>query len=125
MIVLLDAHAFLWWLAGDPKLQPDAASAIEDPVNDVLVSAATIWEIAIKREMGKLQAPEDLSADVERAGFSGLPISLADARRAGGLPRHHRDPFDRMLIAQALRLEATIVSRDRSFDAYGVPRLAA
>jgi PIN domain nuclease of toxin-antitoxin system len=125
MIVLLDAHAFLWWLAGDPKLRAAAASAIQDPMNDVLVSAATIWEIAIKREMGKLEAPEDLSADVERAGFSGLPINLADATRAGALPRHHRDPFDRMLVAQALRLEATIVSRDRAFDAYGVPRLAA
>lgn len=125
MILLLDAHALLWWLARDPRLQSPASAAIADPANDVLVSAAVVWEIAIKRELGKLDAPDDTPAEIERAGFSGLPVTLSDAERAGGLPRHHRDPFDRMLVAQALRLDATVVSRDRAFDAYGVSRLVA
>ncbi len=125
MILLLDAHALLWWLTSDPKLRASAASALREPANDVLVSAATIWEIAIKRALRKLDASGDLAVDVERAGFDALPITIADAESAGGLPPHHRDPFDRMLVAQALRLDATVVSRDRAFDAYGVARLPA
>ena len=124
MILLLDAHAFLWWLR-DEELDRNARESIAAPSNDVLVSAATAWELEIKRALGKLQAPDDLVATIEAAGFGCLPILGEDAVRAGRLPLHHRDPFDRMILAQALRLDATIVSRDPSFQAYDVPILAA
>ena len=125
MILLLDANALLWWLADDPTLSRRARRAIRDPANDVLVSAASVWEIEIKRAIGKLAAPDGVVAAVESAGFLALPITLGDAERAGRLPPHHRDPFDRMLIAQASRLDAVIATRDTVFAAYGVDTLSA
>jgi PIN domain nuclease of toxin-antitoxin system len=125
VILLLDAHAFLWWLSDDDELDREARRSIAAPANDVLVSAATVWELEIKRGLGKLQAPTDLVATIEAAGFDCLPILGVDAASAGRLPLHHRDPFDRMILAQALRLDATIVSRDRAFTAYEVPILPA
>lgn len=125
MILLLDAHAVLWWLADDPTLHRAARSAIADPANDVLVSAASIWEISIKRALGKLIAPTSLAAACEEAGLGVLPITGDDAERAGSLPTHHRDPFDRMLVAQAHRIGALIVSRDGVFAAYGTDVLPA
>jgi PIN domain nuclease of toxin-antitoxin system len=125
VILLLDAHAVLWWLADDDTLERQARAAIADPTNDVLVSAATVWEIAIKRSIGKLDAPIGLTEIIGRTGFDVLPITGADAEHAGELPRHHRDPFDRMLVAQATRLRALIVSRDAAFAAYGVAVLKA
>ena len=125
MIALVDANALLWWLAGDRTLSRAAARAIRDPDNDVLVSAATIWEIEIKRSLGKLQAPDGITDTARAAGFDILPITGADAERAARLPRHHRDPFDRMLVAQALRLEAVIVTRDARFAAYGIDVIRA
>lgn len=85
----------------------------------------TIWELEIKRALGKLEAPSDLVATIQAESFSCLPVLGEDAARAGRLPLHHRDPFDRMLVAQATRLDAVIVSRDRAFDAYEVPVLRA
>lgn len=125
MIVLVDAHALLWWLAADDRLDPSAARSLADPTNDVLVSAATVWEIEIKRLAGRLEAPSSLLEDLTRAGLDALPFTATDAIDAARLPPHHKDPFDRMLVAQALRLAATIVSRDAVLDAYGVHRLAA
>lgn len=125
MILLLDAHAVLWWLGDDPTLTPQARSAIADPSNDVLVSAASIWEIEIKRALGKVVAPAGLVDAVDDAGFAVLPITGPDAERAGSLPPHHRDPFDRMLVVQAERLGALVVSRDRAFDLYGTHVLTA
>ncbi len=125
MILLLDAHAVLWWLGDDPTLAPQARSAIADPSNDVLVSAASIWEIEIKRAVGKLDAPAGLVDAMDDAGFAVLPITGPDAERAGSLPPHHRDPFDRMLVVQAERLGALVVSRDRAFDLYGTQVLTA
>lgn len=125
MILLLDDHTILWWLADDPALDPLARSAIADPMNDVLVSAASVWEIEIKRALGKLDAPAGLVSSLEEAGFDVLPITGQDAERAGSLPAHHRDPFDRMLVAQADRLGAIVVSRDPSFLAYGTDVLSA
>lgn len=125
MILLLDAHAVLWWLADDATLAPAARSAIADPANDVLVSAASIWEIEIKRALGKLVAPAGLVGAVEDAGFDVLPITGPDAERAGMLLPHHRDPFDRMLVAQADRIGAIVVSRDATFLSYGVDVLSA
>jgi PIN domain nuclease of toxin-antitoxin system len=125
VILLLDAHAALWWLADDATLDVAARSAIADPTNDVLISAASIWEIEIKRALGKLTAPRGLVDAVADAGFDVLPITGVDAERAGSLPAHHRDPFDRMLVAQAERLGAIVVSRDPAFGAYGIDLLTA
>ena len=125
MILLLDAHAVLWWLADDGELATEAREAIADPLNEVLVSAATVWEIEIKRALGKLDAPPRLADAIQTAGLSGLPISLHDAERAGRLPQHHSDPFDRMLVAQAERLDAILVTRDPVFSAYDVESLPA
>lgn len=125
MILLLDAHAVLWALAGSPELRPDTRSALENSSNEVLVSAGTVWEIEIKRVAGRLQAPDDLLEAMEATGFSALPITAADARNAARLPRHHGDPFDRMLVAQAERLDALIVTRDAALGAYDVELLPA
>jgi PIN domain nuclease of toxin-antitoxin system len=125
MILLLDAHALLWWLADDPTLDRAAFGAIEDPANDVLISSATVWEIAIKRALGKLEAPNGLVEAADRAGIDIVPVTGADAETAGALPVHHRDPFDRMLVAQASRIGAFLVSRDQAFGAYGVAVLPA
>jgi PIN domain nuclease of toxin-antitoxin system len=125
VILLVDAMAVLWWLAEDDRLAPGAAESLADPANDVLVSAATIWEIEVKRVAGRLQAPQGVLEDLQRAGIDAIPLTATDAVDAARLPAHHRDPFDRMLVAQALRLDATIVSRDAALDAYGVNRLPA
>ena len=125
MILVLDAHALLWWLRDDPTLDRAARASVADPANEVLVSAATVWELEIKRELGKLQAPDDLLGVLADEEFDCIPVVGADAVRAARLPMHHRDPFDRMILAQALRLDAVIVSRDGAFDPYDVPVLRA
>lgn len=125
MILLLDAHALLWWLDDNPELAAQARDSIADPLNDVLVSAATVWEIEIKRALGKLQAPMGLVDVLEPAGLGALPITLRDAESAARLPGHHRDPFDRMLVAQAQRLDAILVTRDEVFPQYGIETLPA
>ncbi|HET9344726.1 MAG TPA: type II toxin-antitoxin system VapC family toxin [Candidatus Limnocylindrales bacterium] len=125
MILLVDAMAVLWWLADDERLAPEAAASLADPANDVLVSAATIWEIEVKRAAGRLEAPTELLGDLTRAGMEGIAFTPTDAVDAASLPTHHKDPFDRMLVAQTLRLDATIVSSDPVLDAYGVNRLPA
>jgi len=125
VILLLDAHALVWWLVNDPKLSPVARGAIADATNDVIVSAATAWELAIKRAAGKIDLPDDLAIAVDEAGFSGLPVTIQDAEVAASLPMLHRDPFDRMLVAHARRIDATIVTRDAQLEPYGVPILPA
>lgn len=115
----------LWWLADDPTLDSQARAAVADPDNDVLVSAATVWEVAIKRALGRLEAPPGLVMAAGQAGIDVLPVTGADAELAGALPAHHRDPFDRMLVAQATRLSALLVSRDDAFAAYDVNVLRA
>jgi PIN domain nuclease of toxin-antitoxin system len=122
--LLIDTHALLWWLA-DAGLSPQARDAISDPGNLVLVSSATAWEIAIKKALGKLSAPEDLQWQLQAGGIAELPITIAHAHAAGQLPRHHDDPFDRMLIAQAFAEGLTIATRDQRFGSYGVPLLPA
>jgi PIN domain nuclease of toxin-antitoxin system len=119
VILLLDAHTLLWWLADDPALGRSARDAIADPGNEVLVSAVSVWEIEIKRALGKLTAPAGLVEAIEASGIGTLPITADDAEKAGRVPSHHRDPFDRMLIAQAERLDAVVVSRDPAFAPYG------
>ena len=125
MILMLDAHALLWWLDDESTLDRAARASIASPANDVVVSAATVWELEIKRAMGKLDAPADLLEALEAEEFDCLPILGDDAIAAARLPMHHRDPFDRMVVAQALRLDAVVVSRDRALDAYGVAVLRA
>jgi PIN domain nuclease of toxin-antitoxin system len=125
MILILDAHALLWWLRDEPSLDRAARASIADPANDVSVSVATIWELEIKRAVGKLEAPDDLLELLDTEDFGCIPIVGDDAITAARLPMHHRDPFDRLILAQALRLDAIVVSRDRAFDAYDVPVLRA
>jgi len=121
--LLLDTHALLWWLA-DESLTEQAREAIADPGNLVMVSAASAWEISIKKALGKLSAPDDLEQQVNDSGFAELPISIAHGVAAGRLPRHHDDPFDRMLIAQAFEGGLIIVTHDRRFSDYNVATLS-
>lgn len=117
---LIDTHALLWWLADDPALPSRARDAIAAPEAEPLVSVASLWEIAIKRRLGKLQAPTTLPDTIAAEGFGWLTIEPEHAWQVGLLPDHHRDPFDRLLIAQALLEDLPIVSRDETFTAYGV-----
>ncbi len=123
--LLLDTHVLLWWLAHDPALGPEAHKAIRDARNDVYVSAATTWEASIKKALGKLEVPDDLDRIVEEERFLKLPISLYHGQMAGQLSAHHRDPFDRMLVAQAQAEGLTVVTADRNIPRYGVQTLPA
>ena len=127
MRVLLDTHALLWWLSDDASLPGSARKIIALPANSVLVSAASAWEIATKVRIGKLPSATDLASDfaahLDQEGFEVLPISLEHAVRAGLLPGPHRDPFDRMLIAQAQSENIPLVSNDAVFDNYKVRRI--
>lgn len=124
MRLLLDSHAFFWWLADDPKLKAEAQQAIADPASVVHVSAATVWELSIKAALGKLDLDgADLLQEIEENDFVELPITARHAFGAAGLPRHHDDPFDRMLIAQARVEGLTIITRDPAFQSYGVALL--
>jgi PIN domain nuclease of toxin-antitoxin system len=119
--LILDTHAALWWLADDDRLGAVAAELLGDAANVALLSAAVVWEVAIKRSLGRLDAPDDLVATLLGGGAQALPIKLAHAEQVARLPWHHRDPFDRMLVAQAAVEQAVVVSRDPALLAYGVP----
>jgi PIN domain nuclease of toxin-antitoxin system len=119
--LLPDTHAVLWWLADDPRFGARAARELVNGRNQVLLSAVVIWEVAIKRGLGKLDAPEDLVDTLVQAGAGPLPITLGHAAALEALPLHHRDPFDRLLIAQAQIEQAALVSRGPYFPGYGVP----
>ena len=114
MSLLLDTHALLWWLTDDPILSTPAREALADPAQDLFVSAASAWEIAIKSNMGKLHVTSDWLESVEAGGITPLDMPLL-----------HRDPFDRMIVAQAQALGLTIVTRDRNIARYDVPVLRA
>ena len=124
-LLLLDTHVFLWWLRDDPKLGPKARAAIADPANAVFVSAATAWEIAVKRASGKLEAHGDVVEWIAESDFDELAIEVDHAVAAAELPRHHTDPFDRMLVAQAQLEELTLVARDDALERYDVELLDA
>jgi PIN domain nuclease of toxin-antitoxin system len=120
MPLLLDTHVVLWWLVDDPGLSEAIKDSLDhDP--DVYVSTATVWEVAIKHALGKLVGPTDLPEQVRDSGFRSLLIADEHAIVAARLPRHHRDPFDRMLIAQALVEGLTLVTRDPEIQKYAVP----
>jgi PIN domain nuclease of toxin-antitoxin system len=122
--LLLDTHVLLWWLADDPALSKQARALIANEP-EVFASAASAWEIAIKRALGKLEAPEDLLSVLEVGGIRRLPIDLQHAAVAGALPRHHDDPFDRMLVAQAQREGLTLLTSDARISRYAVTVLPA
>ena len=125
MRLLVDTNALIWWFDDDASLSPKARAAIADPQNEVFASSLSFAEIAIKQGLGKLDGPfisDDLLAE---QGISPLPLTPRHGRRVVELPLHHRDPFDRLLIAQALEEGLTIVTADARFRAYGVPLLAA
>lgn len=127
MRLLLDTHALLWWLSDNPQLTKPATRAIANTRNTVIVSAASAWEIATRVRLGKLPTAVDLVADfvaqMEQEGFQLLAVSVEHAIRGGMLPGPHKDPFDRMLIAQAQAEHLPIVSNETAFDAYGVRRV--
>jgi PIN domain nuclease of toxin-antitoxin system len=125
--LLLDTHALIWWLAGDEALTRRARDAIAADGAEVFVSAASAWELATKHRTGRLPGLDavmlDFAGILARQGFVGLPITLRHGELAGGLPGPHHDPFDRMLMAQAMIEDLWLVSNEAPFDAYGVRRL--
>lgn len=125
MKLLLDTHTVLWWLDDPSVLSQTAREAIAEPGNEVLVSAAVCWEIAIKRRLNKLVAPADLRGALRSCGFIELNITPVHALATETLPAHHRDPFDRMLVAQAILEGATLVSRDPIMASYDIPTITA
>ena len=120
MSLLLDSHVLLWWLEGNPRLGSRVRDLLADPKRRVYVSAATVWEIGIKQALGKIMVPEALVDVIEAEGFDELPISARHAQAASLLPNHHRDPFDRMLAAQAMLENMRLVSHDKALLAYDV-----
>lgn len=127
MRLLLDTHAFIWWFEGSDRLPAVVREAIGVSANDVFVSAATAWEIATKHRLGKLDGVDELALSLPRyissQRFESLPVTVEDGVRAGALPGPRRDPFDRMLVAQALGKDLTLISGESLFDQYGVQRL--
>lgn len=124
--LLLDTHALLGWVSNHPSLSQAADRALHDATNDVFVSAVSAWEVTTKARLGKLTAgplAQDFVGEVRRQGFTPLSISLDHGQRAGNLPGPHRDPFDRMLIAQAQAENLVLVSNEALFDTYGIQRL--
>ena len=120
MKLLLDTNVLLWWWIGSDRINPEVRESISDCDNEVFVSPASLWEIEIKRSRGKLNAPDDLIAEVSADRFIPLPVTFRHAVMAGRLPQHHNDPFDRLLIAQALDENLTIVSADSVFPLYNI-----
>jgi PIN domain nuclease of toxin-antitoxin system len=123
--LLLDTHALLWWLDDNPTLSVEARDAIADGKNLVFVSAVVIWEIRIKQSIGKLKIPRNFREILDRQAFDELPLTVDHAHLLAELPPRHRDPFDRMLVAQAMAEKLTIVTRDPDIPRYGVRTLRA
>ena len=125
MKLLLDTHCLLWWLDDPSLLSTQAQTLVSDPTNDVFVSSAVIWEIAIKQAIGKLVVVGDVDLCITKSSFKRLPISFEHAWATKPLPMIHKDPFDRLLVAQALVENATIVTRDANIPQYGVSHIVA
>jgi PIN domain nuclease of toxin-antitoxin system len=123
--LLLDTHVLIWWLAEPRRLSPGAHAAIADGANLVFVSAASAWEMGIKARLGKLNVPDDLEEQLRRERFTELPVRIAHARESSALPPLHRDPFDRMLVAQSRIESLTLVTADPLVLAYGGRTLRA
>ncbi|GAA3734207.1 type II toxin-antitoxin system VapC family toxin [Spinactinospora alkalitolerans] len=123
MRLLLDTHILLWWLEESPKLSASLRALLISE-DEIFVSSATAWEMSIKSAQGKLSVPDDLTAALRYYGFQELPISVAHGLRAGALPRHHGDPFDRILVAQAQEEGLTLVTQDGAVQKYDVATLS-
>ena len=121
MKLLLDTHAALWWLSDEARIGANAAAQLIDDGNTVLLSAAVVWEVAIKTSLGKLTAPPAFAQTFLQGGALPLSVTIEHAERVATLPWHHRDPFDRVLVAQALVEGAVVVSHDAAIAAYGAP----
>jgi len=118
--LLVDSHAFIWWADASPALSAAARGVIADPANEATISIASLWELTIKASSGKLTLPAELETMVVTLQFSVLAVNFDHLLRMATLPRLHRDPFDRMMIAQSLAEAMPIVTSDRAFAAYGV-----
>lgn len=118
--ILMDTCVFLWWISDDHRLGQLAKKIIANPATSVYVSAATPWEIGIKRCLGKLQAPDNIDTIIEESGFKPLSISCFHAKNAAQLPAHHKDPFDRVMIAQAQAEGLEVLTADTQFLQYGI-----
>jgi PIN domain nuclease of toxin-antitoxin system len=125
MNLLLDTHALLWWLDDNPTLSVKARAAILEPTNVVFVSAAVIWEIRIKQSLGKLKIPKNFQAVIEAQPFESLDITSEHAHKIISLAKYHRDPFDRMLIAQAIVERFTLITRDKNIMKYEISYIEA
>ena len=125
MNLLLDTHTLLWWLDDNPALSVEARDAIADGSNVVFVSAVVIWEIRIKQALRKLKIPRNFREVLDRQAFDHLPLTVDHAHLLADLPPHHRDPFDRMLVCQAMAERLTIVTRDPDIPRYRVRTLKA
>ena len=123
MRLLLDTHVLLWWRDNSSNLSPRAHGAIADPANEILISTATLWEIVIKRGLGKLRFPDDLEDVLREEAFTLAPIGFRHLRCLEALPLLHKDPFDRMLVAQAMIEGAPLVTNDGALSGYGAPLL--
>jgi PIN domain nuclease of toxin-antitoxin system len=125
--LLLDTHSFLWFIGGDLSLTPSARRLIEDPANQSLLSTASLWEMAIKLSIGKLSFNQPfktfIPAQLSENGIELLDIKFSHLVTVAGLPFHHRDPFDRLLVAQAMEEQMSIISADPAFDVYAIRRL--
>ncbi len=120
MKLLLDTHILLWWLNQDPKLSQIEIDIITDLDNLIFVSAATAWEIAVKKMIGKLESPDDLPAALTANNFLELPITIEHSQILYKLPLHHHDPFDRMMISQAISADLTLMTRDKKIALYEI-----
>lgn len=125
MRLILDTHVLLWWLNNNKTLSEQASQAIRESNNLVFVSAATAWEISIKKALGKLEAPDDLEEALLTSRFQSLPITISHALLAGQLPPHHDDPFDRLLVAQSRIERLTLITRDQKQLLYGIQTIVA
>lgn len=119
MRILLDTLVLLWWLQNSPALSKPARSLIQNPENVVFVSAVTLWEIWLKKSLGKLSLPRNFEQQLAQESFEDLPLTAAQAREIASLPWHHRDPFDRMLVAQAKTEDLILLTADAAVAAYG------
>jgi len=117
---LLDTHAFLWWLSEPEKLASELIAVVSTPENEILISTAVLWELAIKRSIGKLSSTLNFAHAARQSGFEILPISVEHIDATEALPRHHRDPFDRILVAQAQIEHAVLITRDPELLRYPV-----